>query len=65
MISPDGIRPEERMARMRESFAEDFSILAEDYEYFAGVSPQDVPIPPNKDSRKSEGSTGPQDPEPN
>ena len=62
MISPDEIQPEERLQRMRESFAEDLSILAEDYEHFTGISPQDAPIPPNTDSRKSGESTGPPDP---
>jgi hypothetical protein len=62
MISPDQIKPEERLQRMRESFNEDLSILAEDYEHFTGISPQDVPKPPNTDSHKSGELTWPQDP---
>ena len=62
MISPDEIKPEDRLQRMRESFAEDLSILAEDYEHFTGISPQDDAIHPNTGFRKSEESSGPQDP---
>jgi hypothetical protein len=54
-------KPEERLRRMRETFSQDLSILAEDYEYFTGVSPQDVPKPQNTDSRKSEESSEPPD----
>lgn len=61
MISPDEIKPEERMQRMRESFSQDLSILAEDYEHFTGINPQDAPMPPNTDSRKSEEAPGPPD----
>jgi len=62
MISPDEIKPEERLQRMSESFNEDLSILAEDYEHFTGIIPQGDSIPPNIDFRKSGESTGPQDP---
>lgn len=54
-------KPEERLRRMRETFSEDLSILAEDYEYFTGVNPQDAPKPPNTGSRKSEESSEPPD----
>jgi hypothetical protein len=46
-------KPEERMRRMREMFAKDLTILAEDYEHFTGVSPQDAPTPRSKARRKS------------
>ena len=61
MSKPDAPSPEERMRRMREMFAEDLTILAGDYEHFAGVSPQDAPTPRNKDSRKSEEPSAPPD----
>ena len=55
-------KPEERMRRMRETFSEDLSILAEDYEHFTGVSPQDAPTRQNTGSRKSEEPSEPPDP---
>lgn len=61
-MKPDDPSPEERMRRMREMFAADLTILAEDYEHFTGVNPQDAPTPQNKDSDKSGGSSEPQDP---
>ena len=41
--------PEERLERMRESFDADFSMLAEDYEFFT----TDASIPPSKAPRTS------------
>ena len=41
--------PEERMARMDESFAADFSVLVEDYEFFTS----DVSTPLSKAPRTS------------
>lgn len=52
-MNPDDPKPEERLRRMREMFAKDLTILAEDYEHFTGIIPQDAPTPRNKDSRKS------------
>ena len=60
-MNADEPKPEERLRRMREMFAEDLTILAEDYEHFAGVSPQDAPKPRNIDSRKSEEPSEPPD----
>ena len=42
---------EQRLVRMRESFANDYSILVEDYLYF---STPDAPTDPSKAARKSE-----------
>ncbi len=56
-------QPEERMRRMREMFSEDLAIFAEDYEHFAGISPQGAPARRNKGSRKSEGLSAPPSPE--
>ncbi len=60
-MNPEDLTPEERLRRMRETFSEDLSILAEDYEHFTGISPQDAPTPQNIDSRKSEESSAPPD----
>lgn len=54
--------PEERLRRMRESFAEDYSVLAEDYGHFTGISPQDAATPQSKAPRKSEEPNAPQGP---
>lgn len=62
MISPEDLNSEERLRRMHQTFAEDLSILAEDYEHFTGISPQDAAIPPNTDFRKSAERIGPLDP---
>ena len=62
MISPDEIKPEDRLQRMSESFSEDLSILAEDYEHFTGISPRDAPTPLNTNLRKSGELNGPLDP---
>lgn len=62
-MNSDAPNPEERLRRMRKAFAEDLSILAEDYEHFAGVSPQDASIRQSKDSDKSEEPSEPLDPE--
>jgi hypothetical protein len=56
-MKSDKPNPEERMRRMREMFSKDLTILAEDYEHFTGVSPQDVPTRQNTGSRKSEESS--------
>ena len=61
MVSLDEIKPDERMQRMRESFSQDFSILAEDYEHFTGISQRDAPMPLNTNSRKSGEVLGPLD----
>ena len=61
-MKPDEPKPEERLRRMRESFAEDLSILAEDYEHFTGFSPQDASIRQSKGSGKSEEPSEPPDP---
>ena len=46
--------PAERLQRMKESFNEDYSILAEDYEFFTtGESRQQESIPLNRAVRKS------------
>jgi len=45
--------PQERMRRMREMFAENYSVLAEDYRHFTGINPQDAAIRPSKAPRKS------------
>jgi len=44
-----------RHSRMTKSFAKDFSILKEDYDYFIT---QDATSPQNKVRRKSEGNDG-------
>ena len=54
-------KPEDRLRRMRETFSEDLSILAEDYEHFTGVSPQDVPKRRNTDSHMPAESSEPPD----
>jgi len=46
---PSSPTPEERMARMDASFAEDFSVLEEDYVFFTSGAP----IRPNKAARTS------------
>ena len=51
-------KPEERMRRMREMFSENLAILAEDYEFFAGVNLPDVATRPNRGCDKSAGSRG-------
>lgn len=61
-MNPNQPKPEDRLRRMRETFSEDLSILAEDYEHFTGVSPQDAPTRQNKDSRKSGEQSEPPDP---
>lgn len=65
MINPDDPKPEERLRRMRETFSNDLSILAEDYEHFTGVNPQDAPTARNTGSHKSEESSEPPDQERN
>ena len=64
-MKSDDPKPEERMRRMREMFSKDLTILAEDYEHFTGVNPQDAPTGPNKGLRKSAGPSAPPDPERN
>lgn len=54
--------PEERLRRMRESFAQDYSVLAEDYGHFTGISQQDAATPQSKAARKSEEPSAPQVP---
>ena len=54
--------PEERLRRMREMFAEDYSVLAEDYRHFTGINQQDAATPRSKAPRKSEAPSGPRVP---
>jgi len=44
-----GVRPEDRLLRMRQMFAADGGILEEDYRYF---TKQDEPTPQSKVKRK-------------
>ena len=39
-MAPKLLTPKQRMARMRRSFAKDYSILVEDYDYFIRASNQ-------------------------
>jgi hypothetical protein len=59
------ITPQQRMARMRKSFARGKSILAEDYKYFttpdAAAMPR-VSIPRSKAARKSAERSAPRSP---
>jgi hypothetical protein len=52
MTVPEDLKPKDRLRRMHQAFAEDLSILAEDYEHFTGISPLDEPISQSIDSRK-------------
>jgi hypothetical protein len=45
-----GVRPEDRLLRMRQMFSAEGGILEEDYRYFTR---QDEPIPQSKGTRKS------------
>jgi hypothetical protein len=45
-----GVRPEDRLLRMRQMFAAEGGILEEDYRYF---TKQDEPTRPNKGTRRS------------
>jgi hypothetical protein len=57
--------PQQRLDRMRKSFAKNKSVLTEDYKYFttpdAPATPR-VSIPRSKVARKSEGRSGPKSP---
>lgn len=46
--------PAERLERMREMFAKEGGILAEDYAHFTGLMRPDAPIARNKAPRRSE-----------
>lgn len=48
----------ERLQRMRQMFAEEGGILAEDYEHFTGIKQPDESIDRNKARRKSETPSG-------
>ena len=64
--------PLQRLARMRKSFAKDFSILTEDYEFFRTVPTNltelagrlDAPSLPSKATCKSEEQSSQPDPVP-
>lgn len=64
LVMSNDPKPEERMRRMREMFAKDLTILAEDYEHFSGVS-LGASSRRNKGSRRSAASNEPLDPERN
>lgn len=61
-MKSDEPNSDERMRRMRKMFSEDLTILAEDYEHFTGINPQDVPTGRSTNSRKSEESSEPPNP---
>ena len=58
----EAVEPKERLRRMQAMFAEDLTILAEDYEHFTGVSSQDAAIRRNRGSGRSAESNVPRGP---
>lgn len=51
--NPQALEPRDRMTRMREMFAKEGGILAEDYTHFTGIRQPGEAIVPNKAPRRS------------